>query len=64
MTLKPYKVVLAVFALEYDDEGNIVGERRSEELVLYGMDQLREWVEGFENEHFPENGRVEIEEPR
>lgn len=50
--IKPYKTVVVVVALEEDEDGKIIGERQSEPLTLYGIDALKEWVEGFEREHF------------
>jgi hypothetical protein len=48
-TLKPFKFTVQATVLEVDGTGGIVAERPGEILTLYGVKQLAEWAQNFED---------------
>jgi hypothetical protein len=47
-TLKPFKFVVTGVALKTDGSGKVLGEVTTEPVALYGVEALKEWAEGFE----------------
>lgn len=48
MTLKLFKFLVQPVLLETDDEGNPVGETLGEQVVLYGPEAVRTYLEMLE----------------
>jgi hypothetical protein len=47
-TLQPFKFVVQGVALRVDGTGKVLGEVTTEPVSLYGVEQLKEWADGFE----------------
>jgi hypothetical protein len=46
----PFKFVIQAVLVQQDDTGRVVGEASSETVAVYGLDGLREYLDGFEEE--------------
>lgn len=66
-TVRPFKFLVQVVLLEQDSEGNPIGEKVSEPQAIYGIEGMREFIDGIATQV---NGsgvlidKSEIETPR
>jgi hypothetical protein len=56
--LELLKVVVRAVVLERDEDGNVTGERLTEPVVLYNLDQYEEFVTNLRAELGGANGEV------
>jgi N6-adenosine-specific RNA methylase IME4 len=48
MIVRPYKYLVVAVLQELDDDGHVIGERATEQNVIYGSDALATWAEDFD----------------
>ena len=48
MELKPFKFIVQAVMLEFDDEGNPVGEKASEPMTFYGREAVEKFIQEFD----------------
>jgi hypothetical protein len=49
MPLEPFKFVVQAVLLEKDSDGRITGECSTDPVTIYGVENLKEWID-----HFPD----------
>lgn len=47
MTLRPYKFVIQAVCQQLDDDQEVVGERMTEPVTVFSLEELVRWTEAF-----------------